>query len=89
MSRKLCLKTEYQYLFINVGESQTRISHRDDRQRDPYMVVIMVIIMMMIIVSLYTLAGDSNNLRTQATSKLTSPSAVQFVQGYRLEYTVH
>jgi hypothetical protein len=27
-----------------------------------------------------------NSIRTQATSKLTSPSPVQFVQGYRLKY---
>ena len=33
-----------------------------------------------------TQACYSNILRTQDTSKLTPPSAVQFVQGYRLEY---
>jgi hypothetical protein len=31
----------------------------------------------------------SNSLRTQATSKLTSTSAVQFVKGYRLNYVCH
>ena len=46
----------------------------------------MVVIMnVMINTTLNTLAGYSNSLRTQATSKLTSPSAVHFVQGYRLE----
>jgi len=50
-------------------------------------VVIMIMIMIIIIITiLNTLAGYSNSLRTQATSKLTSPSAVQFVQGYRLQY---
>jgi len=47
---------------------------------------VVVIIITMNITTLNTLAGHSNSLRTQATSKLTSPSAVQFVQGYRLEY---
>jgi len=48
-------------------------------------VVIVVIMFMMIIMTFNTLAAYSNILRTQATSKLTSTSAVQFMQGYRLE----
>jgi len=35
--------------------------------------------------TLNKLAHYNNSLLTQATRKLTSPSAVQFVQGYRLE----
>jgi uncharacterized membrane protein len=49
-------------------------------------VVIVVIMIMMIITTLNSLAEYSNRLRTQATSKLTSPSAVWLMQGYRLEY---
>jgi hypothetical protein len=70
----------------NVGEIHARISQRDGRQRDPFTVVIVVITIMVIIVSLQTLAGYSSSLRTQATCKLTSLPAVQFVQGYHLEY---
>jgi hypothetical protein len=50
------------------------------------MVVIVVIMIRFIVTTLNTLAGHSNSLRTQVTSKLTSPSAVQFVQEYRLQY---
>ena len=49
------------------------------RQKARSVVVIVVIMIMMIIRTLNTLAGYSNSLRTQATSKLTSPSAVQFM----------
>jgi hypothetical protein len=49
-------------------------------------VVIVVIIIMMIVTTLSTLAGYSNSPRTQVTQKLTSPSAVQLVQGYPLQY---
>jgi len=50
-------------------------------------VVVFVVIMIIIISTvLNTMADYSDSLRTQATSKLTSSSAVQFVQGYRLEY---
>ena len=48
-------------------------------------VIVMIMIMMFIMIS-NTQGNYNNSLRTQATSKLTSPSAVQFVQGYRLEY---
>jgi len=67
-------------------EMQTRIPQRDGRQRAVYLVMIVVIMNTMIITTLNTPAGYSNTLRSQATSKLTSPSAVQFMQGYRLEY---
>jgi hypothetical protein len=50
------------------------------------MVGIVVIMIMMISKTLNTLASYSNSQRTQATSKLTSPSAVQFAQRYRLEH---
>ena len=63
-----------------------RISQRDGRQRTRCVVVIVVIMIVMIIITLNTLGSYSNSLRTQATRKLKSPSAVQFVQGYRLEY---
>ena len=56
------------------------------KQRARIFVVIVVSMIMMIITTLNTLAGHCNSLRTQATSKLLSPSAVQFVQGYRLQY---
>jgi hypothetical protein len=46
-----------------------------------------VVIIMVITKTLNPLAGYRNRLRTQDTRKITSPSAVQFVQGYRLEYT--
>jgi len=49
-------------------------------------VVIVVIMITMIIVTLNTLDAYCKSLRNQATSKLTSPSTVQFVQGYRLQY---
>jgi hypothetical protein len=77
MGCELCLKTECQDLFSNVGGSQKRISQRDGRQRDRLVVVIVVIMIM--ITTLNTLAGYSNNIRTQVTSKLTSPSAFQFM----------
>jgi hypothetical protein len=51
------------------------------------LVVVIVAIMILIInKTLNTLVGYSNSLRTQATRKLTSPSAVQFVQGYALDH---
>jgi uncharacterized membrane protein YciS (DUF1049 family) len=63
-----------------------RISQRDGRQRERSVVVIVVIVIMITITALNTLFHYNNRLRTQATRKLTPPSAVQFVQGYRLEY---
>jgi hypothetical protein len=48
--------------------------------------MIVVILIVMIITTLNTVLYYSNRLRTQATSKLASPFAVRFVQGYRLEY---
>jgi hypothetical protein len=47
--------------------------------------VVVIVMIMVIITTLNTLAGYNNGLRTQAANKLTSTSAVQFVQGYRLE----
>jgi len=63
-----------------------RISQRDGTQRTRSVVVIVVIVNMITITALNTMGSYSNSLRTQATRKLTPPSAVQFVQGYRLEY---
>jgi hypothetical protein len=65
---------------------QTRIPQRDGRQRAGYLVMIVVIMNTMIIMTLNTLAGYSNTLLTQAIRKLTSPSALQLVQAYQLEY---
>jgi hypothetical protein len=62
-----------------------RISQRDGRPRARSVVVIVVIMIVITITALYTLGSYSKSLLTQATRKLTSPSAIQFVQGYRLE----
>jgi hypothetical protein len=70
------LEKEYQYRFRNTSERQTGIP-QNGRQRARFVEVIMIT---MIITTLNTMAGNSNSLRAQATSKLTSPSAVQFVQ---------
>jgi membrane protease YdiL (CAAX protease family) len=83
---KVRLKTENKHWFSNVRERPTRKSQRDIRQRGGLLVVIVVIMILMIKKTIKTLAGYSNSLRTQATRKLTSPSAVQLVQGYPLEY---
>jgi len=80
---------EHQHWFSDEGESHKRKSQRDGRQSARFVVVIMVIFITMIIMTLNTLARYSNNLRTQATSKLTSPSAVQFVKGYQLDYVCY
>jgi hypothetical protein len=77
------LKKEYQCWFNKQKGMAERVSQRYRRQRARSVVVIMI---MMITTIFDTLVGHSNSLLTQATSKLTSPSAVQFVQGYRLEY---
>jgi hypothetical protein len=74
------------YLFTLTPWRPTRKSQRDIRQRGGLVVVIVVIMILIINKTLKTLAGYSNSLRNQATSKLTSLSAVLFVQGYRLEY---
>ena len=77
------MKKEYQCWFSKQKGLAERISQRDRRKRARSVVVIMI---MMIFTTFDTLVGYSNSLQTQATSKRTSPSAVQFVQGNRLQY---
>jgi hypothetical protein len=71
---------------LESGGEEYRILQRYSRQRARSVVVIVVIMIMAIIITLYKMAGYSNSIRTQATSKLTSPTAVQFVQQYRIKY---
>jgi hypothetical protein len=67
----------------------TRKSQTHRRQRVGTVLMILAIMIITIIVTVNPLASYSKSLRNQATSKLTSLSAVHFVQGYRLEYVCY